>query len=628
MFNPIVEIPAAIKSLPFEEKQQWPVSVALTQDGEKITISRYGDNIWDFWPYIPQENKPNSGKKINWAYQLPDGEFLTSPKHSALLESCKDFVWSLYTFPIPGRRSPRMSTLVSMARGPLRKLLIWMSHQGMTQFRELDGHTQKYAQWLKNECSTRTVLSNLGAVDRIYRQRNRLADAITIHPWEFETIADLSGESTRPNRYKPSTPLIPDGVYRKLADTAIDYIRNRANRILEIRDAIIEKNGRKVKKDNQHLSTLIAQEAGYLTARHHSNELTNLRTSCYILIALFSGIRDSELLSLGTNCLSNFTTKDGVSGLWLHGTLYKTIYRPKKWLVPPIVAEVIDVLEKISAPMRKELEAEEMRIQSIPDKSKSQIKRLHLVSQQKTKLFVTKSSKENNQISVHSTQTSQKILVRFCEYVKILDEDGKPYPLTPHQFRRTYAYNYAKSELGDLLYLQEHFGHSSLDMTMLYEDGGTDGYEADTDLVAMIAAEKNSRQTEILSAILESDDPLAAGSHWIGEWRRTVRTAKNKEALIEELSGTLSLTGTGHSWCAGSAKGTGCGARCIFEPDMCTECNWSLITQEHLPVWKEIADQQETILACNDIGEPGKNMARRIHQKALITIAKLEGRPQ
>ncbi|HEY3432576.1 MAG TPA: tyrosine-type recombinase/integrase [Rhodocyclaceae bacterium] len=628
MLDTIVEIPASITSLSSEEKHQWPVSIAIAPTGERIIVSRYGDDVWDFWPYIPQENKSNGGKQIKWAYRLPDGVLLTDPKHNDLLEACKDLIWSLYTFPIPGRRHPRMSTLVSMARGPLRKLLSWMNQRGMTQFREMENHTQQYAHWLRGQNSTRTALSNLRAIDCIYQQRNRLSDAITIHPWEFETIADLSGESTRPNRYKPQTPLIPDLIYKRLADVGIDYIRNRADHILMIRDAIAAKNGKKVRNGKQFISTLIAQEAGYQSARHHSNELATLRTSCYILIALFSGIRDSELLSLGTNCLSPFTTQDGTNGFWLHGTLYKTTYRPKKWLVPPIIEEVINVLEKISSPMRVELVAEENQLQAIPNKTKSQIKRLHQVSTQKTKLFVAKSPKQNNKIWVHSTHTSQKILARFCEYTNILGADGKPYPLKPHQFRRTYAYNYAKSELGDLLYLQEHFGHTSLDMTMLYEDGGTDDYEADTDLIAMIAAEKNSRQTEILGDILESDAPLAAGSHWIGEWRRMVRTAKNKETLIEELSGTLSLTGTGHSWCAGSAKGTGCGARCIFEPDMCTECNWSLITQEHLPVWKEIADQQETILACDDIGEPGKQMARRIHEKALATIAKLEGRPQ
>ena len=581
-----------------------------------------------FLALYPSRKQVQCWKKINWAYRLPDGALLTDYKHRDLLKSCKDLIWSLQAFPIPGRQRSRMSTLVTMARGPLRVLINWMNQQGMTQFNQMNGLAMKYAEWAKSERSSRTTSLNLQVIECIYRQRNVLADAISTHPWEFEAIADISGESSRPNRYKPKTPLIPDVICKNLADVAIDYIRNRADHILMVRDEIAVKNGKKVKIGTQFLSTLIAQGAGYQGARHHSNELATLRTSCYILIALFSGIRDSELLSLGTNCLSPFTTPDGVEGLWLHGTLYKTCYRPKKWLVTPIIAEVINVLEKISSLMRAGLEAEENILQAISTKSKSDIKRLHQVSTQKTKLFVATSPKQKNKICVHSIHTSQRMLRRFCEYTNILDADGNPYPLMPHQFRRTYAYNYAKSELGDLLYLQEHFGHASLDMTMLYEDGGTDDYEADIDLIAMIAAEKNSYQTKILTGILESEAPIASGSHWIGEWQRKIRTAKNKDALIEELSGTLSLTGTGHSWCAGSAKGTGCGARCIFEPDMCTECNWSLITQEHLPVWKEIADQQETILACDDIGEPGKQMARRIYGKALVTIAKLEGRLQ
>lgn len=53
----------------------------------------------------------------------------------------------------------------------------------------------------------------------------------------------------------------------------------------------------------------------------------------------------------------------------------------------------------------------------------------------------------------------------------------------------------------------------------------------------------------------------------------------------------------GHSWCAGSAKGTGCGSCRMFEPDMCVDCNWAIISDEHLAVRKEIACQQETVIA-------------------------------
>ena len=58
---------------------------------------------------------------------------------------------------------------------------------------------------------------------------------------------------------------------------------------------------------------------------------------------------------------------------------------------------------------------------------------------------------------------------------------------------------------------------------------------------------------------------------------------------------------------------------------MCTECDWAIISQEHLPVWREIAKQQEIVLDIDDIGEPGKARARRILQKAKEVVMTLEG---
>lgn len=57
---------------------------------------------------------------------------------------------------------------------------------------------------------------------------------------------------------------------------------------------------------------------------------------------------------------------------------------------------------------------------------------------------------------------------------------------------------------------------------------------------------------------------------------------------------------------------------------MCSDCNWAIISDEHLPVWKEIARQQEAVIACEDIGLPGKVRAQRILAKARETVGKLE----
>ncbi len=50
----------------------------------------------------------------------------------------------------------------------------------------------------------------------------------------------------------------------------------------------------------------------------------------------------------------------------------------------------------------------------------------------------------------------------------------KPWPLASHPFRRNFAHFVAKSDLGDLNQLREHFGHWSIEMTMLYADGALD----------------------------------------------------------------------------------------------------------------------------------------------------------
>jgi integrase len=619
----------SIRDLPLDEKPRWPVSIAVMPGGEQVIVSRYGDDLWDFWPYLPHENKSDSAKLVDWSFELGNGTRLTDSENHTLLTSCKDFIWSYFAEPVEGRKRPGMTTIVKHVNAPLRTLLRWMVSRGYTQFRDVDGHAMDYVTHARIGVSAKTALGRLQILETLYLQREKLSDALQVHPWPFDTAANLSGVSSLPDRYKPTTPVIPDLILRKLGSVAIDYVARRADHILDVRDALAGLGGKVVysPQDRSILRavTFVAREHGYEFARTHSRDLVDLRTACYIVIGMFSGIRDSELLSISTGCILNDRSRDGVEIRWLCGTIYKTGIRPKKWVVPPIVETAVRVLERFSAPLRASLVAEETELCALTERTPAQTKRLQTVRNQKDKLFLGISPGTGNRIAVISNGSSVTSLSRFCERHEIVGDGGEPWPLAPHQFRRTFAYNYAKNQMGDLLYLKEHFGHFGLDMTLLYADEGTDEYESDTDLVTMIAEAKHDRHVEILSHIVDSDRPVANGSTWVGEWRRTIRTAANKEQLIDELADTLSLSGTGHSWCAGSAKGTGCGSRCLFEPDMCADCEWAIISDEHLPVWKEIARQQETVIACEDIGLPGKVRAQRILAKARETIGKLEG---
>lgn len=627
-----------IKEFSPEAKANLAVSVAISPDGSHVVVSCYRDDVWDFYPYIPQENLPPCQKQLDWRIQLPDGRRLTDPEHSVLLESTKDFIWSLFADPVEGRKRPARMTLRNKVEA-LIPLLRWMVGLGIQRFEDLPDSCLSYVPVAgvdkgKRKVSEQTHSNRLQVVEELYHQREKLHDALRGHPWPHETACTLSGFKQGGAYNKPKTEYIPDTVASQLIEVALDYVQNRSGRILDslaaIKDARQEKAAEGFGKGLQAVaSTAAARNAGFDGAQDLKAEGTRLRTACYIVIDMFSGIRDSEMMSIAENCIVPGKTMDrSTDVLWLHGTIYKTGMRPKKWMVPPVVEEAVRVLTRLTAPLREKLRHEERDIGtriklSIGKERARLVKRFDTVRKQKDKLFLRQ---RNQSVSVVSGIAMLESLKRFCVFHGICGEDGQPYPLHGHQFRRTYARFIARSELGDLLTLRDHFGHWSIDMTTYYADGGADEYEVDTELLGMVATEKQSRQTEIMGEYLDSDAPLANGGHWLRDWRSSIRTAANKESLIAEYAGSITLNGTGHSWCVGNAKGTGCGGLCVFEAQMCVDCNYGIIGQEHRPVWEGIRNQQQEALALNDMGPGGRARAKQILAYADKVIRRLDGR--
>jgi integrase len=137
-----------IKDIVASEKANLPVSITIQSDGTQLVVSRFGDDIWDFYPYIPQENLQPAQKRIDWRIQLPDGRLLTDPEHAALRESAKTFIWSLFTQPVEGRQRSTMVTLVWKVKD-LVPLLRWMVSTGLHCFANLAGHTLDYVPFAK-----------------------------------------------------------------------------------------------------------------------------------------------------------------------------------------------------------------------------------------------------------------------------------------------------------------------------------------------------------------------------------------------------------------------------------------------------------------------------------------------
>lgn len=613
-----------LASLSPDERLHLPVSLAAGAGGQTIVISRFQDDIWDFWPYIPHENRAASNKKVYWGVKLADGSLLTDARHARLLSSAKQFLWSLYVQPIEGSKRPSMTSLIHRFF-EMVPLLRWMVSLGMDRFSSLQGLTLAYVPEARigsrvGVVSPSVLSRRLAVLEALFHQRGKLDDALQVHPWPGESAFSLAGD--RKDR-KPKTDLIPERVVTPLARVAIDYVLGRSDKLLQARATLDEATAAQEHRHKVHATiarTRGARELGYVGQDDITSEIIRLRTACYIVIDLFAGIRDSEMMSLADCCVVPGTTRDGVDVLWLHGTLYKTGVRKKRWLVPPIVQKAIEVLADVTRPLRRKLEAELAELEGdSPRKAGQEARavaaRLATVRNCRSKLFLGLGPGQKA-IQVVTNTTMNSCLKEFCRHHKITGADGVPFGLHSHQFRRTYAHYVARSELGDLLMLREHFGHWSLDMTLLYADGASDDYEADTELLEWIAEEKQERQQQILGEIAASDGPMVNAGDWLAGWRQKVRTAPNKEQLVEQMSDSITLNGTGHSWCVGNAKGTGCGGLCVFEADMCVDCKFGVITVEHRPVWLGIRDQQLEVLQMDDLGVSSKARAKAILLKA------------
>lgn len=453
-----------IRDLDLTTKAILPVSTAVLDDGKAQIVSRYRDPVWDFYPYIPLENVSPAAKQIDWRILLPDGRKLTDQKHHQLLESSKDFIWSLFAQPVEGRIRPGMMTLIAKV-AYLTPLLRWMVQVGLPRFADLASRTMDYVPVARQLAEGRkaaetTIGCRLRILEDLHHQWGKIDDALKFHPWPHDSSCALAGIKAGNAYRKPKTEVLPDAIASRIAERALEYVQKRSGHILaglqSVDESMDEDTRARRKKGWIALThTYAARAAGFKGGTQLRTESIYLRTACYIVIDQFCGARDSEMMSLEEGCTVPGRSRDGsMDILWLHGTIYKTGMRPHKWLVPPVVQEAVQVLTRLTAPLRERVRREEALIQeriatAIASEKARLLKRLHTVRQQKNKLFLNPGNR--GEISVLSGNHLNMNLRDFCSHAGILDNDGQPYPLHSHQFRRTYAHFIARSELGDLL---------------------------------------------------------------------------------------------------------------------------------------------------------------------------------
>ena len=636
-----------IKSTMFDD----PI-VTLNVNGG--VCSKFSDVIWNFRYYIHNKNVSNSRALINFNVKLSDGSNLLDEKNSSLLLSAKQYLYTRLNILNP--RSGKVLGPQSLighfySITTFINYLISQNKYSFSSFNQDDSDKfQAYIFERNPKLGTNTNAKYLGVILDLYHFRDALIDGLEKHPWPDSSVVHLSNDRKNNGRRNlRQTPCIPDVLCSQLFSKSIQFLEDNSNRIIKaftLLEKLAIKNAYKeltkerksndiktvrpdklalhharksyeYKKYNKEILT----RYGFSTKSELTKFIIKARTCCYVIISLTTGMRNSEIASLTNSSFIKSEGWDGEEYFWLEGFTYKLEDEPKeaKWMVPEIVRIAINHLISVNSPLNNQINFSLPYLDDIEKQTQNDLM-LHI--------FMSNDYKTNsfNGISNSHWNSSLKVLSNDFD-LRVTDNNndlklpsGSIWPLATHHFRRTFACLAARSSLGDLRYLREHYKHWSLDMTLYYAN--TDVF--DDSLFDEVLTERNDLQSALVSDWIVKDAPLAGGrGEAIATFRQRGMLKKSKDmpALVKQISDSVFVRGTGHSWCL--ASGDGCGGEGLYDALLCPDCDNSVIDKSHLPVWKGLKEQHEILLNMPDSGVGTKERAREYIKKSEELIDKL-----
>jgi integrase len=552
-------------------------------------------------------------KNIKWDFGLDNADSFASPKYSGLMESAKDFIYSLMADPIEGHKAPKYSTVIGKF-GDTRQLVKWMITNGYELFSQLDQKAlEQYELYNRNrqakiggdrkgKIKPTALATILAIVNDIYLQRGKIKDAILFEPFDGEKPSTRAGV-TRQYKKQNKTERIPEDVSVDLLSKAFHYTEVKAGSILAARDMV---NGVWQQWHSEisysamlNRATECIKEHGFNALKALRKEERRLRTACYIIIAYFSGMRISEILSIKKGCIEKKKGNNGTDYYLLHSIYYKTKDQPTPgtWLVSEAVVTAIDVFEKLSAPL--------------------------MVESGKDELFLIMVTTNHNQIEVMSGSTINNNLNKFINESNVVLHNGRKWHLASHQFRKTFAYYMAKENKCNLKFLQLQFKHVSMDMTLWY------AITEDEELFEDVDEACEDVSLEELEEIMTPGTTLAGkGGEIIAERRDKVfagkTTAERRRCLEEWGIDDLYVRSTFYGYCIFNEQHALCNAGfdCQCNPHICKN---AVITDAYRENWERLLKRNHDILNRPDLSPLQKAYTqKKLEEFILPTFRKMK----
>ncbi|WP_321964649.1 hypothetical protein [Paraburkholderia sp. J7] len=339
--------------------------------------------------------------------------------------------------------------------------------------------------------------------------------------------------------------------------------------------------------------------------------VNQLRTSAALAICATEGMRPDEIYSLDVNCLENgkLNTEDGfVDVTWLNGRIFKgepPSGRPHRWLASEETILAVSALNKV----RRALDLAVKHGRIPPSDAPA-------IEQSKGLLFPKfRYLNGNKAFNPRAALIAIKKYIQRPECMEFLTDDTV---VTHQRFRPTIARAFARLKLGDVTYFKSHFGHTSSKTTRGYFlTFADDELQADADNYI------NSESQNILHEILSSPFPLEGGrGRELEPLRREypVMTFESKKALLRTLQRGHQIRIGPQSLCLARRGRALCSQDCLYEQESCLDCENGVLTNQHLPVWKDMLERNQEVLRELPVGSPGNDAisANQIEIKAAV----------
>jgi integrase len=591
--------------------------------------SHWDDIAWIFAPTSPLEEDRPVG--LRWDFLMPSGRRFTDAAYAALLECARKLVATKRS---RGRTNglPHRASSMHGFFNHLRALLRWMDAEGHCRFDDLDAaalaefvrSVERRTSVSGKRISPVTVSRYLTIFDYLYRYREELGDGLTFDPWPGQGAHAAAGVH---KHQRTALAYTPDSVSVPLIQGAIDFLATSALHILGDREiyasAIVRARtrglGRKACR-RAALRALNVPSAGrgrrYRTITNFYDCIDELYGACFIVIAYLVGPRVSEIAHLQSGCIQPFEGTTAAAAV-LTGAIFKLESgyhgRAHQWVAPEPAVHAVSVLEALSAPHRYRA-------------SRSQ---LCLRTREGFRTVSEWEPESTDELWIPRSERLNDLIKRFARRLNLPRHQGKPWTLTTHQGRKTFARFVALRDRTSLFALAQHLGHRD----RLITDAsyvGTD-YALQREIDAEVLEQSVDAWEHMLStphlggragAELDASRPRFSG-------RTMKQDLKSYARLLAEAGLTLGVCDWGfciyrqdYSACRGDAFGPSAERR---EPSTCARCKNFVATCAHGPYWQDQVERHEALLRNPALPTQTLKIARERLNEALSMTQSISG---